>query len=152
MAKNKHKILECGQKRVLLGGPKDAKARKACQKPMLAFRSVVFRPHQPDKGAGKDYIQNKRKGKSQKGKGKKETHPQSGLSASEAPEEEGYSHAWEYDDWSSSQWPGDSWTPAAAWYSTKAHTAWMAVPSLNLAYHPTHVVLDLGCTRSIGSR
>ena len=30
--------------------------------------------------------------------------------------------------------------------------AWMAVPSLNLAYHPTHVVLDLGCTRSIGSR
>ena len=22
----------------------------------------------------------------------------------------------------------------------------------NLAYHPTHVVLDLGCTRSIGSR
>ena len=22
----------------------------------------------------------------------------------------------------------------------------MAVPSLNLAYHPTHVVLDLGCT------
>ena len=29
---------------------------------------------------------------------------------------------------------------------------WRAVPSLNLAYHPTHVVLDLGCTRSIGSR
>ena len=23
-------------------------------------------------------------------------------------------------------------------------------PSLNLAYHPTHVVLDLGCTPSIG--
>ena len=28
----------------------------------------------------------------------------------------------------------------------------MAVPSLNLAYHLTHVALDLGCTRSIGSR
>ena len=40
----------------------------------------------------------------------------------------------------------------AGWYSARAHTAWMAVPSLNLAYHPTHVVLDLGCTRSIGSR
>ena len=49
------------------------------------------------------------------------------------------------------QWPDDSWTPAAGWYSTKAHAAWMAVSSLNLAYHPTHVVLDLGCTRSIGS-
>ena len=28
----------------------------------------------------------------------------------------------------------------------------MMVPSLNLACHPTHVVLDFGCTRSIGSR
>ena len=28
----------------------------------------------------------------------------------------------------------------------------MTVPSLNLAYHPTHAVLDLDCTRSIGSR
>ena len=33
-----------------------------------------------------------------------------------------------------------------------AHTAWMASVPLNLANHPTHVVLDLGCTRSIGSR
>ena len=29
----------------------------------------------------------------------------------------------------------------------RAHTACVAVPFLNLAYHPTHVVLDLGCTR-----
>ena len=85
------------------------------------------------------------------GKGKEETHPQSGLTASEALEE-GKSHVWESDDWSSSQWPDDCWTPAAGLRSTKAHTVWMAVPSLNLAYHPTHVVLDLGCTRSIGSR
>ena len=67
----------------------------------------------------------------------------SGLSASEAPE--GYSHAWESDDWCSSQWcssqwPDDSCTPTAGWYSTETHTAWMVVPSLNLAY------LDLGCT------
>ena len=33
-----------------------------------------------------------------------------------------------------------------------AHTAWMASVPMNLANHPTHVVLDLGCTRSIGSR
>ena len=37
------------------------------------------------------------------------------------------------------------------WYGT-GHTAWMASVPLNLANHPTHVVLDLGCTRSIGSR
>ena len=101
---------------------------------------------------GKDCTQNKGKGKFQKGTSKEEAHPQSGLSASEALEEEGYSHAWESDDWSSRQWPDYSWTPAPGWYGTKAHTAWMAVPSLNLAYHPTHVVLDLGCARSIGSR
>ena len=76
-------------------------------------------------------MQNKDKGKYEKGKSKEEAHPQSGLLASEAPEEERYSHAWESDDWTSSQWPDDSWTPAAGWFSTKAHTAWMAVPSLN---------------------
>ena len=42
LAKNKHKILKCGQKRTLLGGTKDAKARKDCQKAMMAFRRVVF--------------------------------------------------------------------------------------------------------------
>ena len=42
LAKNKHKILKCGQRRTLLGAPKDAKARKACQKTMMAFRRVVF--------------------------------------------------------------------------------------------------------------
>ena len=39
----------------------------------------------------------------------------------------------------------------AAWYCT-GHTAWMASVPLNLANHPTHVVLDLDCTRSSGSR
>ena len=43
-------------------------------------------------------------------------------------------------------------TSSAGWSCTKAHTAWMAAAPLNLANHPTHVVLDLGCTRSIGSR
>ena len=154
-AMNNHKILVCGQKRISLGGPKDAKARKACQKAMMVFRRVVFALHQPDEGASKDYIQIKGKGKYQKKKkrkGEEEAHPQSGLSISEAHEEEGCSHAWESDDWSSSQWPDDSWNPAAGWCSTKGHTDWMALPSLNIAYHPTNVVLDLGGTRSIGSR
>ena len=39
---NKHKILNGGQRRTLLGGPKERKARKACQKATMAFRRVVF--------------------------------------------------------------------------------------------------------------
>ena len=31
-------------------------------------------------------------------------------------------------------------------------SVFMAGPALDLKHHPTHVVLDLGCTRSIGSR
>ena len=66
--------------------------------------------------------------------------------------EEGYGHAWESDAWSASHWTDDSWTPDAGWFCTKAHTAWMVATPLNLANHPTHVVLNLGCTRSIRSR
>ena len=42
MAKNKHKILDGSQKRTLLGGPKERKARKAGQKATMAFRRVAF--------------------------------------------------------------------------------------------------------------
>ena len=115
-------------------------------------QKVGFRPYQPDKGAGKDYTQNKGNKKDQKGKGKEGAYPQSRLSASETLSEEGYGHAWESDDWQTSHWPDESWTSAAGWSCTKAHTAWMAAVPLNLANHPTHVVVDLGRTRWIGSR
>ena len=59
--------------------------------------------------------------------------------------------AWESDDWSASHWTDDSWTPDAGWFCTRTYTAWMVATLLNLANHPTRVV-DLGCTRSIGSR
>ena len=68
----------------------------------------------------------------------------------QTPSEEGFCRAWESDDWSSSHWPDESSTSAAGWSCTRAYFAW-AVP-LNFTDHPTHVVLDLGCTRSIGSR
>ena len=55
--------------------------------------------------------------------------------------------------------PGDQviGTPIAltilqrAWYNSR-FSAWMASAHLDLAHHSTHVVLDLGCTRSSGSR
>ena len=59
-------------------------------------------------------------------------------------------YSWESDDWYSSL-TDDSSTSTTVWYGT-GHRAWMASVPLNLANHPTHVVLDLGCTRSIGSR
>ena len=69
---NRYKIPNSGQKRTLLGGPKERKARNTCQKAMMVFRRVVFALYQPDKGAGKDVHQNKGRGKDQKGKAKKE--------------------------------------------------------------------------------
>ena len=107
---------------------------------------------QPDKGAGKEFPQFKGKRMDQKRKGKEGTYHQSGFSPSETPNEEGYGQAWESDDWSASHWTDDSWTPDAGWFCTRTYTAWMVATPLNLANHPTHDVLDPGCTRSIGSR
>ena len=75
-------------------------ARRACQKAMMASTRVVFALNPPDKGASKDFLQNKGRGKDQKGKGKQGINPQSRFSASETPNEEGYGQAWESDDWS----------------------------------------------------
>ena len=66
LEKNKHTILNGGQKKKLLGGPKERKARKAFQKAMNAFRKVGFRTHQPEEGAGKDFLQHEGRGKDQK--------------------------------------------------------------------------------------
>ena len=140
LAKNKHKILKCGQKRTLLGGPKDAKARKACQKAMMAFRRVVFTLTSQRKAQARIVPRTKAREGSQRGKCMEERSSVSIPTFSLwNPEEEGCSLAWESDDWSCRQWLDGSWTPVAGWYSTKAHIAWMAVPSLNLAYHPTRV-------------
>ena len=38
----KHKIETCGPRRTLLGGPKERRARKACQKSVMAFTRVVL--------------------------------------------------------------------------------------------------------------
>ena len=56
---------------------KGRKGKKGLSKGNDGFQKGGFRPYQPDKGAGKDYIQNKGKGKYQKGKGKEKAHPQS---------------------------------------------------------------------------
>ena len=58
----KHKIQDCGQKRTLLGGPKDAKKKNQLSKSNDGSQKGSFRPYHPDKGAGMDHVQNKGKG------------------------------------------------------------------------------------------
>ena len=65
------------EKRTLLGGTKDALARKDCQEATTAFRRVVFALTSQMKVQAR--IISRTKGKFQKGKGKEEPHPQSGL-------------------------------------------------------------------------
>ena len=80
-------------------------------------------------------------------KGKEGAYPQCGFSASEAHSEERYNQSLGLDDWYSN-FTDDS----CSTLPTAGNTASMASVSWNLANHPTHVVLKLGCTRSIGSR
>ena len=42
LVKNKHMILNCGQKKTLLNGPMEGKARRAGQRATMAFRRVVI--------------------------------------------------------------------------------------------------------------
>ena len=42
LVKNKHRTLNGGQKKIVLGGPKEREARKVFPKVMKAFRNVVF--------------------------------------------------------------------------------------------------------------
>ena len=93
------------------------------------------------------FIHTKARAKTQKEKSKGGVYPQTGFAASENPVEEGLGPVWEPNDWNSNR-SDDSST--SAWYNSR-YTAWMASVPLDLA-HPTHVVLDLCFTRSIGSR
>ena len=74
-----------------LGGPK--KGKKGLLEGNDGFQKVLFRPYQPEKGAGKDSHQNNGRRKDRKRKGKEGAQFQSGFSASETPTEEGYAHA-----------------------------------------------------------
>ena len=69
---NKDKILNGGQKRTLLGGPEDRKARKACQKAMMAFRRVVFSLTSPTKAQARIIPRTKARERTKKEKGRKE--------------------------------------------------------------------------------
>ena len=59
---NKRKILNGGKKKTQFGGP----GKTGLSKGNDGLQKGGFRPYQPDKGAGKDFPQNKGRGKSLK--------------------------------------------------------------------------------------
>ena len=142
---NRYKILKVVRRGLCLVDQRNERQERLV-KINDGFQNCGFRPDQPDKGAGKGYTQNKGKGKGPKRK--RGAYPQSGLAASETLNEEV---------------PGNRTIGLPAISLTRLglqllggfvrklilHGWWQL---LNLASHPTHVVLDLGCTRSIGSR
>ena len=74
---NRYKIPNGGQKRTLLGGPKERKARQACRKEIMVFRRVGFRPYQPDKNdQARAFTKTKAEERIKKEKAKTEPIPQ----------------------------------------------------------------------------
>ena len=133
---SKRKVPNGGKKTTQFGGPRERKARRACQKAMLAAIEVVFVLTSPTKEQARIMSRTKARDRTKKEKSKEETFPQSGFSAPETPNAEGYGQAWESDDSSANQWTDDSWSPGAGWICTKSHTAWMVATPLNLVNHP----------------
>ena len=51
----KHRIQNCGQKKIVFGAPKENEARKASRKAMRAFGRVGFRTSPSEKGSSSDF-------------------------------------------------------------------------------------------------
>ena len=146
LVKSKHRNQNCGLKKIVLGGPIGKRGKKGSSKGHVSFRKGNF-----TRNGCKQWFFHESKGKDQKGKGKEGAFPQSR-----------FFRLWKH------RWRG-TWLvlgirrldiPTLPTISqlqllhgtSSRHTAWMASVPLDLAHHPTHVVLDLGCTQSIGSR
>ena len=94
LVNRKQRTLNGGPKKIMLGGPRVRKSRKALRKEKYLSEGDLNTYH-PEKGTCNDFHSSKGRGKEQKRKGKESAHPQSGLSASESPSEEGHGHSWE---------------------------------------------------------
>ena len=72
LVKSKHRTRNGGQKKIVLGAPKEIEARMAFRKVMEAFRNFCFRTHQPEKRAQAMFqpAQRQRQGPTRKGQGR----------------------------------------------------------------------------------
>ena len=117
--------------------PQGKEARKVFRKVMKAFRDVVFAL------TNQETTRTKGRGKDQKERVRKVLRPNLEFQPRKIPVKKDMAMPSNPDGWLV-----DCSTSATGWSCTRAHTAWMASVPLNLANHPTHVVVDLGCTRS----
>ena len=100
---NKRKILIGGKKRTQLGGPKESKARRACQNGNDGYhKGWFYAVTRPAKVQGRS------------------SSSKTNFQPLKGSKKKGYGKAWESDDWYSSQWPDESWTSAAQWFYTRA--------------------------------
>ena len=121
--------------------------KKVFRKVMKAFGKVDFAlPHQIRVQAMiSTRTKAKAKAKTKKKKARKVLILNPDFQPLKHPVKKDMAMPWESDDWSSSQWLYDACGPAAGCSCTRAHTAWMVAPSVNLANHPTQVITQHHC-------
>ena len=85
LVKNKRMKQNCGQKKIVLGGPKENQARNAFGKEMKAFGKVDFTLAHLKRVQSVVFYPHKGKGKDQKGKGKEGSYPQTGFQPLKTP-------------------------------------------------------------------
>ena len=79
LVKNKHRTLNGGQKKIVLGGPKEEEARKVLRMVTKAFRKVVFALTNQNKVKGMNSTCTEAEARIRKEKGKETAYHQSGL-------------------------------------------------------------------------
>ena len=154
LVKNMHTILNGGHKKIVLGGPKVREARKVFRKVKTASPKVVFALTNQKRVQAAIKTCTKAEARIKNERARKvlflnldfrpQKHPVKKDMAMPGNKAIVFSSLTNESSCSSLR-------GTTALYGT-GRTAWMASVPLNLANHPTHVVLDLGCTRSIGSR
>ena len=149
---NKLKILNGGKKRTQFGGPKERKARRACQKAMMASMRVVFALSSPTKVQARTFTKTKAEERVKKEKAKKEPFLNPDSQPQKHPMRKDMARLGNHTirlPVIGLMIPGLQMLGGSV---TRSYIAWMMATPLNLANHPTCVVLDLGCARWIGSR
>ena len=124
---------ESSSLKIVLVGPKENEARKAFRKAMRAFGRVDFAPahHKRDQAV---II----------------THTKVRARIKEEQSRKVSIHIQDFQPLKI-RLKRNKFRGTTTWFNSR-HFAWFASVPLYLAHHPTHVVLNLGCTRSVGSR
>ena len=125
---------------------KGKRGKKGFSRGNESFRKGGFRTSPSQKGSSSDHNSHKGKGRDQGGEGKGRCLSTLRIFKNSVEEEQ--DHSCEPGDRYSDYSDDSSTSP---WCNAR-HFAWFASVPLDLAHHQTQVALDLGCTRSIGSR